>query len=729
MASSIKTIFLQESEKDIFHSLRRQGIDTDILESRLEELFKRAYNNEVGYYIFRQNDQVYKLIILPKTINTISKTAEKEFVNYLLHYYRINNIYQYDKTKYISKSLLSLAFETNNSEEPSSHKPIEKFEFYKYMTILEHIESFFKKHKNYKRTKIEYISQSVKHKLNLSKNIKELDKSKIHQTKTIDKMYSEMATIAFHALKLFSLYKIDHLDEKNRGKIQSKTRHLNTFLLKKYHPDKAYKLTLTKLNGFKVSKFFNANGERKQLLTDIRSLFGFEQMYNDDEVRVDNRYDLTTTSFFIDPILFYEWYVYDILKNFANENRYKILFDKDQDNKTTIPYDLSSQQHQKDKERKSNPDYILIDEEKKIKIVLDAKWKNIEKLGDIKSSDFLKLKHDAQLLEQNEYRIISYLIYPNYLSNEDKISISKDVIQYFDFGILQIDMNFKKENNRIDFKYDFEKIEERITLETTEAEIKKISVNSISKISNKRTKLIEKLLNSDNVENKEEVFSELDNTLLESLENLNQKVAENLTPEIKKILNDFEETLEEHSIKFLKSASSTYCYYQDKDYEHFDYSMPGSGLWKLIELELNTSFIWYIRIIKNICNNIDPWKSNFDKYTKIAHEINRRKKVELNQFEYNSDRLQGVMLGGIILLLKNENIKNLFRDIIDINLLSDNFLQQVITLRNEHAHIKAMSLEKFDELYTLLFNNNDLTQTNLYKLLQFKKSLCSLIRN
>ena len=123
----------------------------------------------------------------------------------------------------------------------------------------------------------------------------------------------------------------------------------------------------------------------------------------------------------------------------------------------------------------------MIDEEKKIKIVLDAKWKNIEKLGDIKSSDFLKLKHDASLLE-NSYKTIPYLIYPNYLSNEDKISISKDDNQAFNFGILQIDMNFAKDKNNIDFKYDFEELEKQVEKEKYEKYIQRSSEKLTSEI-------------------------------------------------------------------------------------------------------------------------------------------------------------------------------------------------------------------------------------------------------
>lgn len=715
MTSLVKTIFLKESEKDIFHALREQGIDTSILEARLEELFKRVYNNEVGYYIFRQDGKIYKLLILPKTINPASKTAEKEFVNYLLHYYRVNNVYQYDETKHISESLLSLAFKTNNSEEPSSHKPIDEFEFYKYMTILEAIERFFKKHKNYKKTTIDYISQSVKHKLNLSKNLKELDKSKIHQTRTIDRMYSEMATIAYHALKLFLSHKIDHLDETNRKKLSIKVRQISTFLAKKYQPDKAYKLTLPKLNGFKVFKVFNANGERKQLLTDIRSLFGFEQMYSDNEMSVENRYDLTTTSFFIDPILFYEWYVYDILKKYAEEQSYQILFDKDKKNKTTIKYDLTSKEHNKDNNRSSNPDYVLIDEEKKVKIVLDAKWKTIDRLEEIKSSDFLKLQHDDNLSKSNGYRTIPYLIYPKYLSRKDKVSIPKDENRMFDFGIFEIDMNFEKDNNHIDFTYDFGKIEEQLETEKEENIVKRISEQYSNDIDSKRSELINKLFNSDDLENKEEVLVELDEKLIEFADEISQNIEENISDEVKSILETYDDVLEEDSKKFLKSSSSIYNYYKDKNMDHFDYSMPGSGLWKLVELELNTSFVWYIRIKNGVCDHNSEWNPLLEQ-----DEVRNIKWVKLNEFERGKIKLRGLMFGEIKFLSGNKTVKRYFDNEFILNELYD-FLQKIVDIRNEHAHIKAMSLNIYEELNSILFNKEDDRESLLESLLEMKK--------
>lgn len=709
----IQTIFLKENEKDIFHSLQNQGIDTSKFEHHFIDLFNKMYNNEVGYYIFQQDGQIYKIIILPKMIDEKSPTVQKEFVDYLLHYHRVNNKYKFDTTKQIANSLLSLAFEENNQDENNSHNPIEEFEYYKYKSILESIEAFFKRHKNYKKVQVDYKSQDIKYKLNLSKNIKELDKTKIHQTQSIEMMYSQIATITHGALKLFAKRRIDIIqDEQYKKLLIQETKEVISFIAKKYPIDKNYKFSLSKLNNSKTTKVYSKKSDTKMLLVDIKSLFGFEQMYEDNNLYVNNRYDLTTTSFFIDPILFYEWYVYDILKDFASTNNYKILFDKDKDNKTIIKYELVSQKFEKDKNRTSNPDYILIDEEKKIKIVLDAKWKNIEKLGDIKSSDFLKLKHDASLLE-NSYKTIPYLIYPNYLSNEDKISISKDDDQAFNFGILQIDMNFAKDKNTLDFKYDFEELEKQVEKEKYEKYIQGSSEKLTSEIDIHRSKLITQLLNSETTENKEEIFGELDNLLLESALELSEEIDEVISPEIQKILDDFIDVLEPDSKKFLKSASSIYNYYKDKNFEHFDYSMPASGLWKLVELELNTSFVWYVRIKKNVCSKDSKHNSLLqnDESFKVGW-------VELNKCYKNSNILQSLMLGEIRFLSGNHGIKPLVNN----QFVSDelfNFLKQIIDIRNEHAHIKAMSLEKFQELNDLLF----ISESNIKKLLDMKKEI------
>ena len=728
MNLSIKTIFLEENEKNIFHALQSQGIDTKIFENHFENLFNKLYNNEVGYYIFEQNDLIYRLIILPKTISIDSITKEKDFVNYLLHYYRINNKYHFDDTKRIPDSLLSLAFENMNNENNNSHLPLEAFEFYKYEAILYRIERFFKNHKNYKKVTLDYKSQDIKHKLHLANNIKEIDKTKIHQIQTVDILYSQIATISYHALKLFISHRMEKINPIYQKNLISDTKKILSFIATKFTIDKSYKISLSKLNNLRTLKTFNAKSDTRQLLVELKSLFGFEQMYQDEEVYVSNRYDLKTTSFFINPAIFYEWYVYNILKDFAGET-YQLLFDKDKNNKTTIKYDLTSLHHNADKDRSSNPDYILIDEEKKIKLVFDAKWKNIDKLGSIQSSDFLKLKHDTSLLKDGEYKTISYLIYPKYLSSKDNIRIAKSNVEFFNFGILQIDMYFDKDKNTIDFKYNYDQIEEQVKNQTAIAIKKDKSEKIADEVSVLRSAIITKLLNDEEIDTKEEMFNDLDNHLVQASFELKKEIDEKISADVQAILDGHEKILEEDSIKFLKTSSSIYEYYKNKKYEHFDYSMPASGLWKLIELELNTSFIWYVRMKKNICDKSSPWKSLFDRKTDITHEIDKRKKVKLNQLEYSTDKLQGVMLGGIELLLNDTDIRDYFTGLADIKLLSEQFLRNVINLRNEHAHIKAMSLEKYNELFDLLFDSSEIENTNLFKLLEFKKSIKNFMSN
>jgi hypothetical protein len=390
----------------------------EIQENSLNELIgdliypHRIYNNFVGYYAFKQNNTIYKLMVLPKSIDIKSESKEKDFVNYLLHYHRVNNKYSFDKTKNIEDSLLSLAFK-NNNDEKNSHLPLEEFEFYKYKSILENIDKFFKKHKNYKRIRVDYSSQSVKYKLNVQKNIKELDKTRLHQTRSIDMMYSLISTITYYALKLFMTNKLNDFDDEKKKILLSQCKNINSFIVKKYNLDRGYKLSLSKLNSFKIEKVFKSTNETKNLLIRIKSLFGSEQMYDDTYISVHNRYDLNTTSFFIDPILFYEWYVYDILKRYADENGKIILFDKckKRENKTTTKYELIS--NKKPIAEDSKPDFILVDEKEKIKIIIDAKWKNIKCAREISSSDYLKLKLDSSLLKKDSFSTSSYLVYPS----------------------------------------------------------------------------------------------------------------------------------------------------------------------------------------------------------------------------------------------------------------------------------------------------------------------------
>jgi len=434
-----QTIFLRENEKDIFQTLKNQGIKTEIFEHHFSNLFNRVYNNEVGYYLFRQDKTVYKIIVLPKTIEP-SKSAEKEFVNYLLHYYRINNLYKFDTSKKIPDSLLQLAFKSNNSD-TQTHEVLSEFQSHRYDAIIQSIEEFFKCHKNSKRIKVDHVSQSIKHKLNLSRNVKELDKSKIHQIQNRDIAFSMLATVTYSALKLFITQKYSGLDEKYQNKLFQKIKKLQTTLLKKYKIDNGYKLSLASLQSIKLTRLFAKNNESQELLINIKSLFGFEQMYRGDALSVELREDMTSHSLFINPNHFYEWYVYDILKASLQDGE-SIAFDKK--NNTKKEYRLESQTS-KSITKSSNPDFIIKNKEGRVKAVLDAKWKIIKKLEDINSNDFLKLQFDGELIAQRDARIAHCLIYPKLYSKNETLTITYNNQNYFDFKLLEVAIDFQSE--------------------------------------------------------------------------------------------------------------------------------------------------------------------------------------------------------------------------------------------------------------------------------------------
>jgi len=721
-----KTIFLSENEEDILKALKSQDIDTKVFEHRLAGLFNRVYNNYVGYYVFRQDDMVYKVIVLPKTIKP-SQSAEKEFVNYLLHYYRINNIHKLDREKKIPDSLLRLAFEINNSEK-NSHNILNEFQSHRYEAILQSIEGFFKRHKHSKRIKVDYTSQSIKHRLNLAQNIKELDKTKIHQLQYKDVIFSMFATVTYQALKLFITQKYIGLDREYSDKLFVKVKKLQNMLLKKYKIERGYKLSIATLNGIKLDKLFSKKEENRQLFVDIKSLFGFEQMYKDDAMAVKYRDDLMTTSLFINPNDFYEWYVYDILKKYADDNDKTICFDK----KGKTVYLLN------DKAKSSNPDYVLMDTKNKTKIVVDAKWKNVNKFGDIKPSDYLKLKFDSSLIERQGYSVSSYLIYPQISIDERSFNMQIDNKTVFDFNITEISMEFTKLSKGLDFNFDAKELQDSIEKNTQLQHLKTISEELTATIANQRTSAITKLIDEEDNDKKEELRVDLDEQLSLSALELSEKIKEQkILPEIDEILKKYDTALEDESKKFLKSSSMIYSYYKEKAYEHFDYSMPGSGFWKLIELELNTSFVWYLRILSKVCDSKSSWVKVCKINTRINQRLDNGKKVALTQPDkHDKLKLQSIMFGGIKLLLEDASTLGEFNTFFDYDNNEENFIkndiitfiEKIIIFRNEHAHIKAMSLEDFEKLWELLFSKVDDEYIFLEKLLDFKRSISDFIK-
>lgn len=129
---------------------------------------------------------------------------------------------------------------------------------------------------------------------------------------------------------------------------------------------------------------------------------------------------------FFNPTDLFEWIVYDHLKEkYKEADIQKDGLDKG----TTKVYQIITPI--KPIERKSNPDFLLI--ETAYMRVIDAKWKVLKSIEDIKFDDIAKLERDW-LIRKNEHETVrATLIYPKIdfdynLYNPLKLSYSSDFI-------------------------------------------------------------------------------------------------------------------------------------------------------------------------------------------------------------------------------------------------------------------------------------------------------------
>lgn len=436
MLKSISIFLSENNSLDQVLEIFSNTLNAEKFKKELSKVFAKIYNNYVGYYLFRDSETYYKIFILPKHIkeprndSDDEKRAIDEFIGYLREYYRLKSKYpEYNKRALNIESYKEIVFELQNNH---SIQSIEQLIFCKYQSILKRIEAFFMRHKSYRREVKSYISQGVKYRINLQRNIREPDKTKIHQDKIEDIVYSEMATIAYGALKLFIHKKIDLIDnEKDKKELIALVESIQNILLKRFHVDASFSLSAGKLISNRSSKYFHKKIESIILYTDLLSLFGLEHFYNEDQ-KGDVYQSEKAEALFIRPEDLFEWYVYDWIQyDFA---RTQFVFGIKPEKvvmKWSKKYYLKTDRENIDKT--SNPDIIIEDKEKN-KVVVDVKWKVIEKINDISDSDILKIERDYKV----HGAINAFLVYQDACDANNKKIVMKYGMETFSFAVVGI---------------------------------------------------------------------------------------------------------------------------------------------------------------------------------------------------------------------------------------------------------------------------------------------------
>lgn len=258
----------------------------------------------------------------------------------------------------------------------------------------------------------------------------------------------------------------------------------------------------------------------------------------------------------------------------------------------------------------------------------------------------------------------------------------------------------------------------------------------VQKINKIRFESLAKYFQQESDKGRQEVIERLDISFLEENSKLFEvlKHKKQITP---RIVEEYGEILDPITKIFLISAA-TVEYHAKRGYNDFDYALPGCGLWKAVERELNATLIWLIRRRHNIVDKHSPFSAatSFHKKTKIQIASGNRE-ININEREKNdSTLLFGVMLGQIKYMIlsaieeENEFFEE-FEELIRLGYATStelteliSFIDAVSNLRNENAHIKAMSLVRYEELKKLVLKDpTGIHKYSLQRILELKKTI------
>ena len=401
-----KIVFVNENE-NIFEVFHAEGVeyDTQVFKN-LQFISNKTFNNYIGYYQFKNSNKssevCYKVYVLPKTSPKVNNEEEniKHFIKILQEYYRLKNKYGVKLSSYVKKSIIDLAVDDNKNEQNADD--MDTFIAYKYAEAIKTIKMFFKKHNNILHKELKYSAQNIRDRLDVKRNITELDKSKIHQHKKVAYRYSEYALISSEVLHYFIKNKLKDVKDKQLG---SATRKLKAKIDSKYLQRTAYTFRIKDIVSKKITKLFKSS-EEKELYRALLQLLGAENYFEDQSnkmiFKLHNQHAL-----FFRPEELFEWAVFDMLNDEYGEVSVT--------QKQKISYKIN------DASRDAYPDFVV--RKGNEVLVIDAKWKILKTEEKTSFEDIAKLRRDGLILERVTKSI---LIYPQIDFTDREFQLSVD---------------------------------------------------------------------------------------------------------------------------------------------------------------------------------------------------------------------------------------------------------------------------------------------------------------
>lgn len=424
-----KFVFVNESE-NIFERFIDENISiSKSSKEKLKFINNKLYNNYIGYFQFRNENNLIKLIILPKIIDR-NKFEDSVLFEYFFKYF---NYFYKLKIKYnipienIDGNILEFSFK--HSKDNIDSLDMNSYINYKYIDAINILLKFFKKHSNILNHRTEYTSQGIKHLLDIRKNILEINKSKIHQYKRNSINKSEYADIGYKVITNFISFILPNLEDIELLKTKSFT--LSNLLKKRFKINNSFNMSLLLNN--RIKKIFTKSNELHEVYNAMIILSGYEK-YSTNEVSLNSEviYQINDlVSIFFRPEVLFEWIVYDKLPELFDSDYSNIKKDR-KDTGTSSFYHIVKNGNIEIK-KISNPDFLIFKESQTI--IVDAKWKILD--NNPNDEDIFKLKRDNDVRENI---INNFLIYPLPIdATDDKIENAYKVdYSSFEFKTIQI---------------------------------------------------------------------------------------------------------------------------------------------------------------------------------------------------------------------------------------------------------------------------------------------------
>ncbi len=433
-----RTFFFNENSKSSTIKKILGDASTE-LDEYIETITKMKSGNKIGYFQFQYNEVYYKFYIMPKIYVVEEKECEdceeyqKQFINFFKHYYRLVGKYDIDKySNELEGNISDLSYRSEDSakELASDAESVDDFIVHNYDDSLAVIENFFTKHKKQVLVEQKFQSQSIQSKLDIKRNIVEPNKSNVHQTKKVPKIYSNIAVIAMEVLKYFINIKIKNFSATNQSKVlKIRASKIQNSLNQKFSKNHDMTFNIKEILLRKTSKIFEKNNEYKLVYKALLKLTGKEHYYNGDLYREIQKED-EMTSLFFQPEKLYEWILYDELLE-SNEFD-EVLKDEKDDilvQYSLIPKVLNIKKGNYD----SKPDLVVINNGQMYPV--DAKWKILpRKQSDYKiEDDILKLRRDAKIRRVSK----GYLIYPQ-IEEGSKFQLNTEYSYSYDDFVFEL---------------------------------------------------------------------------------------------------------------------------------------------------------------------------------------------------------------------------------------------------------------------------------------------------